>query len=646
MKRPSIEMALVITLSIISTCVIGLSYLSLSTISTINANTEQIGTFWIHRLVIAREIKGSFSDLKLAYSNYLLESTKAEQKSVADQIAGASAAVDKAVAEYERGVRTQRGRELIDAIKPELADYRQLADQMITLESNGKTADAVRLFKDSMTPQSDKMNKAVVDLVAFILGQTEGFVETSDVAARSAFILTAAIAVLTVIVALVGIVFAVSGIANPIRRIASAMKHLSDGDLDSTIPYAGRADEVGEMAGAVEVFRQNALNVVRLEQEAAASRSQSEEARAAAQQKAEREAEQLRFATSTLGEGLRRLAAGDISFTLSDRFATEYETLREDFNASLRQLGATIGAVLQTVHSIDSGTSEIASGAQDLSKRTEQQAASLEETAAALDEITANVSTATKRTDEARKIAVDANVSAQKSAAVVSEAEQAMRRIEESSQQISNIIGVIDEIAFQTNLLALNAGVEAARAGEAGKGFAVVAQEVRELAQRAAQAAKEIKGLIQNSSAEVGGGVKLVRETGIALKTIGEQIVGINKHMESIATSAREQSTGLAEVNTAVNSMDQTTQQNAAMVEQSTAASQTLAMEAAKLREHVSQFKLRSAAPAQSAALRHVARAMAEPVRRAAPAKPAPAPKKAAVAVGNTAVSRDNWEEF
>ncbi|NKF30760.1 methyl-accepting chemotaxis protein, partial [Pseudomonas sp. BGM005] len=215
--------------------------------------------------------------------------------------------------------------------------------------------------------------------------------------------------------------------------------------------------------------------------------------------------------------GLRRLAAGDISFQLSERFAAEYEELRDDFNTSLRQLGTTIGAVLQTVHSIDNGTGEIASGAQDLSKRTEQQAASLEETAAALDEITSNVAMATKRTEEARNISVEANVSAQRSASIVSEAEQAMRRIEDSSQQISNIISVIDEIAFQTTLLALNAGVEAARAGEAGKGFAVVAQEVRELAQRSATAAKDIKALITKSGDEVQVGVKLVQATGEAL---------------------------------------------------------------------------------------------------------------------------------
>ncbi|MBY5540840.1 methyl-accepting chemotaxis protein [Rhizobium leguminosarum] len=592
MKRPSIKQALILKLSIISLFMVGLSYVSLSTISTLRGNTEQIGTFWMQRLVTAREIKDDFLDLKLVHAQYLLEDTEEERNAGQQKIDAADAALEKVVTEYEKGVRTERGRELINQVKPELAKYRAVAAQMSALANDGKTPEAIRLFKESMEPQAELVNKAVADLVAFILSQAEGFVAASGASAQSAFMLTATIAALAVLLAVAGIFFAISGIASPIRSIASAMRRLSDGDLDSDIPYAGRADEVGEMAGAVEIFRHNALNVVRLEKEAAESRSESEAARAAAQQRAEREAEHLRFATTTLGEGLRRLAAGDISFQLSEQFAAQYETLREDFNASLRQLGATIGAVLDTVHSIDNGTGEIASAAQDLSKRTEQQAASLEETAAALDEITSNVTMSTKRTDEARNVAKEADISAQRSANVVSQAEQAMRRIEDSSQQISNIIGAIDEIAFQTNLLALNAGVEAARAGEAGKGFAVVAQEVRELAQRAAQAAKEIKGFIQKSSTDVENGVKLVLETGTSLKSIGEYVVQINQLMDAIATSAREQSIGLAEINTAVNQMDQATQQNAAMVEQSTAAVASLSSEAGRLRDLVNQFQL------------------------------------------------------
>ena len=592
MKRPTVKQTLIAILAVICAFLIALSYNSLSTISTLNDNAQQIGGFWMKRMVTARDIKGGFSDLKLASARYLLEASPEKRAVGAKLIGDTREIVDKAIEEYVKGVRTEKGRELINQVKSELAKYAELTEQMVRLQDDGKSAEAISFFRENMEPQSDLVSQEVADLVVFILGQTETYVTTSDATANFAFTITALIAALSIMVTLAGAMFAVFGIANPIRRIAAAMTVLSDGDLQSEVPYAGRADEIGAMAAAVEVFRQNAMNVLRLEREAEVSRNQSESARAAAQERAEREAQQLRFATTTLGDGLRRLAGGDVSFRLAEPFAPEYERLRGDFNASLKQLATTIGAVLQTVHSIDNGTGEIASGAQDLSKRTEQQAASLEETAAALDQITANVATASKRTDEARNVAHEANVSAGRSASVVSHAEQAIRRIEESSERISSIIGVIDDIAFQTNLLALNAGVEAARAGEAGKGFAVVAQEVRELAQRAATAAKEIKGLIEKSSTEVGTGVKLVLETGQSLKKISEQVSQINQLMEAIATSAREQSTGLAEINTAVNQMDQSTQQNAAMVEQSTAAAASLSGEASKLRDLVNQFTL------------------------------------------------------
>ncbi|MGO7870668.1 methyl-accepting chemotaxis protein [Rhizobium leguminosarum] len=391
-------------------------------------------------------------------------------------------------------------------------------------------------------------------------------------------------------------------ITKPILSLSGDMQRLAGGDTAIACTGIGRTDEIGTMASAVEVFRQAAIANKQLEKDAETARLQGETERVTARKQADEDAaERLRAATSGLAAGLKRLASGDLAFQIDEPFAPDFENLRHDFNMSIRQLDQTLSAIAAAIAAIDEGTREIASGADDLSKRTEQQAASLEETAAALDQITANVSNSSKRTDEARTEATDANRNAAKSSEVVSHAEEAMRRIEASSQQISSIIGVIDEIAFQTNLLALNAGVEAARAGDAGKGFAVVAQEVRELAQRSAQAAKEIKGHIQKSSVEVESGVKLVLDTSQVLKAISEQIARINQHMDAIAVSAREQSTGLAEVNTAVNSMDQVTQQNAAMVEQSTAASGQLAEEAAKLRELVSRFRLRATASTQSA---------------------------------------------
>lgn len=306
----------------------------------------------------------------------------------------------------------------------------------------------------------------------------------------------------------------------------------------------------------------------------------------------EREAESDQVTVTALAEALSELARGNLTHRITAEFPSKTASLRSDFNETASTLQETLIAVSLAASEIRSGSSEIGRASDDLSRRTEQQAASLEETAAALDQITVNVVSSSKRTEEARTVAALANTSAAQSGGVVANAIDAMHKIEKSSYEISNILGVIDEIAFQTNLLALNAGVEAARAGDAGKGFAVVAQEVRELAQRSAKAAKEIKDLIRNSSTEVQSGVKLVTETGDALKTIEGYIATVNNHVGSIATSAREQSVGLAEVNTAVNRMDQVTQQNAAMVEESNAACATLTGETERLNDLISHFQL------------------------------------------------------
>ena len=335
-------------------------------------------------------------------------------------------------------------------------------------------------------------------------------------------------------------------------------------------------------------------------------------------------------AINALGGALKALAEGDLTQNLATSFVPSMEMVRKDFNEAVAGLHETMRTVETNANAIASGAQEIRSAADDLAKRTEQQAASVEETAAALDEITTTVGDSSRRADEAGTLVSKTRAGAERSGEVVKKAIEAMGQIEQSSREISNIIGVIDDIAFQTNLLALNAGVEAARAGEAGKGFAVVAQEVRELAQRSASAAKDIKALITTSGVQVRSGVALVDETGQALQEILAQVQDVHVNVVAIVEASREQSTGLREINQSVNAMDQATQQNAAMVEESTAASHAMAREADALHALIRRFKLAgnahpaqrtaNTAPANVAQLHAVARSMRSPRGSAAPA--------------------------
>jgi methyl-accepting chemotaxis protein len=425
-------------------------------------------------------------------------------------------------------------------------------------------------------------------------------------------------------------------IAVPMVAMTAAMGRLAGGDREVVVPQIGRQDEIGAMAAAVQSFKTAAIEAAGVEAEAAAQRTRADALRTGADAERAAAAEAQVLVVSSVARGLARLSAGDLVQRLDQPFAPEYEALRTDFNAAIAQLQGTIRVIIGSTAGIRSGTGEITQAADDLSRRTEQQAASLEQTAAALDEITATVRKTAAGANQAREVVAVAKVDAEHSGQVVRDAVAAMSLIEASAQKISQIIGVIDEIAFQTNLLALNAGVEAARAGEAGRGFAVVASEVRALAQRSAEAAREIKALISTSSEQVGQGVKLVDETGLALTRIVTQVAQISGVVMEIAASAQEQATGLQEVNTAVNQMDQMTQQNAAMVEQSTAASHALAKEAEELVRLTDQFQL----------------GQEDNVETLRPRRSAPAPRPAKTRSGGAAVARKpvaseaGWEEF
>lgn len=397
--------------------------------------------------------------------------------------------------------------------------------------------------------------------------------------------------VLVIISLAIAVVFSRT-ITQPINDVVAKMKKLIGGDTSIELTHMDRKDEVGEMFQAVDVFRQAAIDKSRLEEEGEAARKETEEERRQNEKAKAKDEAKISNVIKILAHALGDLSAGNLNSEIITPFEGELDQIRVDFNNSVKKLNNTLTKINSVSIELRNNSNEIANTTVELSQRTEKQAASLEETSAALDEITATVRQTSDRAVEAALKAKEAHKDTEDSGKIVADAVSAMEGIEKASGDINSIINVIDEIAFQTNLLALNAGVEAARAGEAGKGFAVVAQEVRELAQRSANAAKEIKDLINNTSSEIGNGVSLVQRTGEALAKISKHVSEINVRIETISTGAQEQLAGIQEVNSAVNSMDQVTQQNAAMVEENTAVTHEISNEVAELTELISIFQV------------------------------------------------------
>ena len=431
----------------------------------------------------------------------------------------------------------------------------------------------------------------------------------------------------------------------PLGALRGAMAAIGAGRHDTTVPATGLRHEVGALARGLERFREHLA-------EAAAER----EARATAERDAAQQAEaRLQEQTRVVGDleaGLRRLADGDLTRAIesppSNPFPAEYEALRGAYNDALERLSTAMSGVSEVAGALRSSAGEISQAASNLSSRAETQAATLEESAAALNELTESVRSTAERAGAAEKASQDNFAEARSGEEVVREAIAAMKAIERSSEQITRIIGAIDDIAFQTNLLALNAGVEAARAGDAGRGFAVVASEVRALAQRASESAREIKGLISESGSHVETGSTLVARTGESLERILAQASQVSGLMAEIAVAAAEQASGLAEVNGGVAQLDQVTQENAAAAEETTAAAATLNEKASDLTVELASFRLeRGNGPAGARGSRpipalHPATAISPPL----PPRQIGTARRTVHTASPAARARDTWQEF
>ncbi|MGJ8571366.1 MAG: methyl-accepting chemotaxis protein [Hoeflea sp.] len=450
---------------------------------------------------------------------------------------------------------------------------------------------------------------------------------------------------LATILIILGIVVLVArSVSKPLLSTVAALQALARDETGVEIEGKDRKDEIGAIAVAFKACQDLAIVKARKEQEAANEREAEERSRGAEQARLDAEQKRnLETAMTALDEGLGRLAEGDLTSAISQPFAGELDNLRKSFNASVEKLSETLSEVKISTDGIHGNAEEMRAAVDDLSNRTERQAAALEESSAALEQINSTVASSSNRAQDAAKKVAEAKTASDSSTKIVSDAVDAMGNIKDASSEISKIIGVIDEIAFQTNLLALNAGVEAARAGEAGKGFAVVAQEVRELAQRSATAAKEIKGLIGKSSTAVESGVNLVKATGDALAVIAGHVADINDHINSIATAAKEQSTGLQEVSGAVGQMDQVTQQNAAMVEETTALTHRLSDETTQLSSLVQRFRL---ADSRGQVARGPVAVASNAASRPSPAKAMVNKVRQAFATNGSAAVEQEWSEF
>ncbi|MFA5988667.1 MAG: HAMP domain-containing methyl-accepting chemotaxis protein [Sphingomonas sp.] len=575
----TIGMQLIVGYSAILFLLVILSAISINRVATISGNLTQINDVNSVKQRYAINFRGSVHDRAIAIRDVVLVDSDSDLNAaisaidtLAENYAKSAAPMDAMLTPDQ--FPTQDELDIINHIKEIEAKTLPIVKKIIALRKSNEWAGAHDLLLTEARPQFVQWLKAINQFIDIqeehnkLLGK-----ETRAIAADFQMLIIA----LCILGLAIGIIIARWSMRS-IRRlptITSAMGELAQGNMQVVIPTPAGEDEIGELSAALASFR---------DQLAEAERSKEE---------------QTDLLVSSVGKALEKVARGDLTSRISADLGGAFAKLKEDFNGAIGSLAETMSLLSESSERMRTGVTEISSAADDLSHRTLHQASSLERTALSINDVTKSVQETAERAGHVNQSVADTHRDASEGGRIVKDAIGAMDQIEKSSQEIGNIIGVIEGIAFQTNLLALNAGVEAARAGDAGKGFAVVANEVRALAQRSADAARDIKILIDESSRQVQSGVVLVANTGEALERIVLKVGEIHTLAGQISGAAVSQAEMMKQVNAAVGQMDQSTQQNAAMVEQTTAAANSLADEAERLGLRVAQFETGRGGPAR-----------------------------------------------
>ncbi|MGZ2461700.1 methyl-accepting chemotaxis protein [Rhizobium anhuiense] len=626
---------------------VGLTAYSIVEVDQINSKLVIVNDVNSVKQRYAINYRGSVHDRAIAVRDVTLVTSEGERMqavALIEKLAASYAENEKRMAEIVASLAgaTDQEKTILTEIADIQAKTNPLVAEIISLQNKGDGSAARKVLVEQARPLFVAWLGAINQFIDYqeALNKSVGG-EVRETASQFKSLAFTALGIAAVL-SLIAATLAARSIIGPLTRLQQSLRAMAEGNPEGDHRLEARGDEIGMLARTVAALRDAISEMAEREADTEAKRATIERQRLE-EEALERDtlAEQTNHAVDQLADALQALAAGDLTREIKNPFIASLDKLRVDFNCAVTNLRDAMHKVAENARSIAAGAQEIRSASDDLSQRTEQQAASVEETAAALEEITTTVADSSNRAQEAGKLVRQTKENAEHSGIVVRDAVAAMGNIESSASEIRTIIGVIDEIAFQTNLLALNAGAEAARAGEAGKGFAVVAQEVRELAQRSAKAAKEINGLINASNAHVQSGVSLVAETGKALQQIVAQVQQVDGNVGAIVQASKEQAIGLREINTAVNAMDQGTQQNAAMVEEATAAAHSLAKEADALFELVRQFKIGTEGASRQNSVASVAMN----------ARPITSPARQTIArvnhafKGNVALANE-WEEF